>query len=93
MDISSARLKHTEWRSAVLPGDAGEKRTRKTKHHGVGLTRMYEHVTKSRISVLPKEKYRKCPVGGDHSLLPYRAREMHTESGSRQLNLAGLAAR
>ena len=62
-------------------------------HHGVGLTRMYEHVTKSRISVLPKEKYRKCPVGGDHSLLPYRVREMHTESGSRQLNLAGLAAR
>ena len=31
-------------------------------HHGVGLTRMYEHVTKSRMSVLPKEKYRKIPV-------------------------------
>ena len=31
MDISSARLKHTEWRSAVLPGDAGEKESRKTQ--------------------------------------------------------------
>ena len=31
-------------------------------HRGIGLTRMYEHVTKSRMSVLPKEKYRKIPV-------------------------------